>query len=287
MRQMIRLALSDMDNTLLPFGQDRVDERTLGAISTLRSSGVRFGPATGRDEQELHRFFAGDDSCFETGIVSNGKKVKVDGELVWARYLDRDALQRLADAFAPVPGVFVAVYPAKTDLSNPAYVLGATPAQMAPYERRFKFNGTIVSQVPDIDVIAATVACEEDEAMDWVRREAARVAPELVVVPPVPNWFDVLPRGVNKGTSLRHLLEALGIGPEEVVFFGDAENDLQIMGEIPNSVAVANATREAAEAARWHIGPCWDDAVADALLDIAEVSGTDAPPRFMRDGDEA
>ena len=27
--------------------------------------------------------------------------------------------------------------------------------------------------------------------------------------------------------------------------------------------------------------------VNDALLDIAEVSGTDAPPRFMRDGDEA
>jgi hydroxymethylpyrimidine pyrophosphatase-like HAD family hydrolase len=120
-----------------------------------------------------------------------------------------------------------------------------------------------------------------------VRREAERVAPELVVVPPVPNWFDVLPRGVNKGTSLRHLLDALGIGPDEVAFFGDAENDLQIMGEIPNSVAVANATREAAEAACWHIGPCWDDAVADALLDIAEVAGTDVAPRFMRDGDEA
>jgi hydroxymethylpyrimidine pyrophosphatase-like HAD family hydrolase len=34
---------------------------------------------------------------------------------------------------------------------------------------------------------------------------------------------------------------------------------------VPNSVAVANATDEAAAAARWHIGRCEDDAVALAI----------------------
>ena len=39
--------------------------------------------ADGRERaQELMRFFGGDDSAFQTGILSNGKKIYVDGELL-------------------------------------------------------------------------------------------------------------------------------------------------------------------------------------------------------------
>ena len=51
--------------------------------------------------------------------------------------------------------------------------------------------------------------------------------------------------------------------------FGDAGNDLSMLSHVPDSVAVANATPEAAAAARWHIGACADDAVADAVLALA------------------
>ena len=38
----------------------------------------------------------------------------------------------------------------------------------------------------------------------------------------------------------------------------------------------------AAEAARYHIGSCPDDAVADALFDIAESTRRGEMPSFMR-----
>lgn len=280
---MIKLALTDMDNTLVPFGQDRVSDSVFEAVSLVREAGLRFGPATGRDEQELRRFFGGDESCFETGILSNGKKVKLDGELVAVHYMDKVALQRLADAFFAVPGVFLCAYPAKTDYTNPVYVLGARTAEMAAYESRLRFNGIPCEQLPDIDFIAGAMACSgSKENMDNVRRIAACLAPEFDIVAPIANWFDVLPKGVSKASGLDELIAAMGISDEEVAFFGDGENDIKMMGRVPNSVAVANAMPAAAEAARWHIGACLDDGVPVALRELARVAGTDEPADFMR-----
>jgi hydroxymethylpyrimidine pyrophosphatase-like HAD family hydrolase len=78
------------------------------------------------------------------------------------------------------------------------------------------------------------------------------------------------------------LLDELGIAREEVVVFGDADNDLAILLGVENSVAVDNATSAVKEAAKWHIGPCDDDAVAQALEDIARAVRTGTTPDFMR-----
>lgn len=280
---LIRLALSDIDNTLVPFGQPYASDRVFEAMRNARAAGVQFGPATGRDEQELMRFFKGDRSCFATGILSNGKKVLVDGELVWVRYVENLALQRLAEAFRPLPGCFVIAYPAKTSLDNPAYVIGANTNEMAVFEQRFKFNGIIVNEVPDMDLIAATIACTESAfTLDDVRRISRSVSPEFDVVSPVPNWFDVIPAGVSKASAFDILLGKLGLTPEEAVFFGDAENDLQIMARTPNSVAVANATPAAAEAARFHIGPVTADGVADALDELATAAREGRTAAFLQ-----
>ncbi len=279
---MIKLALSDMDNTLVPFGEQHVSDEVLEAIREVRAAGVQFGPATGRDEQELHRFFKGDESAYATGVISNGKKVKIEGELVSVTCLDNEALQRLAIALHLIRGCFVNAYPLKTTVENPAYVLGANLSELGPYEQRFKFNGVLVNALPDEPMIAATIAVPGgDEMLDAVRRISREVAPEFDYVEPVPGWMDVIPHGVNKASAFEILIGELGISRDEVVFFGDAENDLQIMERTPNSVAVANATPAAAEAARYHIGPCVAGAVPDALREIAVAAQEGQMPAFL------
>ena len=85
----------------------------------------------------------------------------------------------------------------------------------------------------------------------------------------MPAYSNVMPRGWNKGSAVRWLVERLGVGLDEVVVFGDANNDLPMFSVVPNSVAVAGASSEAAAAARWHIGACEDDAVAAAIEALA------------------
>jgi hypothetical protein len=103
-------------------------------------------------------------------------------------------------------------------------------------------------------------------------RDALRErVPELSFVFPFPtsSTIDITPAGVTKLTGLNLLIDALGIGLDEVCVFGDGENDLTVINAVPNSVAVANADPEVIRAARWHIGADVDDAVAYALEALA------------------
>jgi Cof subfamily protein (haloacid dehalogenase superfamily) len=282
---LIKLVLSDMDNTLIPFGAPSVSPRTLEAIHDVINAGVHFGPDTGRDYVELMRFFHMDESCFMTGIMSNGKRVRVDGRDVWTYSIPHDWLQRIADALKPERGMFLVCFPLDTNLFNPAYVVGASEEEMNEYERLVHFNGGRVNDVPDIDFIAAAIACNGDEKRHaYCQQLVAKACPEVETIMSIPNWFDVLPHGINKASALDTILDAVGATRDEVVVFGDSGNDVAILSEVHYSVAVANATDEVKGICNFSCGASADEGVADALFEIARAARAHEVPAFLREG---
>lgn len=280
---MIKLVLSDMDNTLVPLGARHVSPRTIEAIHDVLDAGVRFGPATGRDYVELLRFFSMDESCFMTGIFSNGKRVRVDGNYARTTLLDRDVLVRIDEVLRPERGMFLVCFPADTNLLNPAYGVGVSSRELAIFEERTSFVGGVVDEVPDLDFIAATIACEGGPGrMELCRDLVSEAVPEVRIVSAIPEWFDVLPQGLSKAGGLEVLVDELGITVDEVAVFGDAENDLEILEKVPNSVAVANATEEVKRAACYEVGASADEGMADALFEIARATRAGEMPAFLR-----
>ncbi len=279
---MIKLVLSDMDNTLIPLGCKHVSLRTLVAIHALRAEGVEFAPSTGRDRVELLPFFVGDDDYYRTGILSNGKKVYVKGDLVSLRLIDNALVERLVEIVDRYPGCFVNIYPYKTDVSNPVFSIGCTAEEMLAFGGEFRFRGIAADRVPKRQIIGVTVACaaEPEVVEDLIHAIHAEI-PELDVTRTFPNWLDILPKGVSKASGLNDLIAAMGIGRDEVAVFGDAENDLSIMSVVPNSVAVANAMDSVKKVARWHVGACADDGVAEAMEQIAQAAHVGGMPQFM------
>ncbi len=279
---MIKLVLCDVDNTLVPFNERPVSPQTLEAIRELRASGIRFGLATGRDSYELLHIFGGESEPLQTGILSNGKKILVDGELKSLSLIDRNGMVRLAREVRDIPNTFVCVYPLATDERNPVWCLGATQDQMEEFARVFEFTGTLADEVPDEPIIGATVACgESQERFDQILRRFAKITPQFDFAQPTKRWCDILPAGLSKGTAIDSLLRLLDVGLDEVLVFGDADNDLGLLQAVPNSVAVANATPAAKAAARWHIGACEDHAVAGALRALARAARAGKMPDFM------
>ena len=90
-----------------------------------------------------------------------------------------------------------------------------------------------------------------------------------------------MPKGVSKASGLEVLLKATGFGYDEVVIFGDAENDLEILKKVPYSVAVANATPEVLRTANYVVGASEDDGVACALEEITRATKAGEMPRFL------
>jgi HAD superfamily hydrolase (TIGR01484 family) len=57
------------------------------------------------------------------------------------------------------------------------------------------------------------------------------------------RYFDVLPKGISKGPSIRRLIDHLGIPEQRVLCAGDTVNDLSMLASGLNAVAVGNSER--------------------------------------------
>lgn len=282
---MIRLALTDLDDTLIAVGAPRASDAALAAIHAMLDQGLHFGPVSGRIPSAMGWMFAGDEACYATGAFANGQMIYVDGELVHQETLDTAALQHVADVLDDqVDGAVLAIYDVMGDGKASFVTRDASRLDGYPEVRREVGHPTL----PALDERATYVKANVHVAGDLARRTVVRdllrrecPAFDFVFPNPQAPLIDLGPHGWDKGTAVVELARQLGVGLDEVATFGDSENDLPMLRAVPNSVAVANASPEAAAAARWHIGPSSADSVAGALQDIADASHAGDLPSFM------
>ena len=84
-------------------------------------------------------------------------------------------------------------------------------------------------------------------------------------------YYEYCPKGINKGTSIRMAMEKLHIRPQEVIAFGDAENDISMLEYAGIGVAMGNATEKVKEIADEVTDTNDNDGIAKSLyrhLDI-------------------
>ena len=77
--------------------------------------------------------------------------------------------------------------------------------------------------------------------------------------------LEILDREVDKATALRTICRQLGVTPAETIAIGDGDNDVTMLRYAGISVAVANASRAALDAARLVTRSNNDNGVAHAL----------------------
>ena len=276
---MIKLVLSDLDSTLIWREDHVITPRALAAVHTLMDAGVHFAPCTGRIMRDLPRMFAGDASACATAVTSNGQLTYLDGELVDAVAVPRDALVAVRERLSSVDDAYLVVEFEGEKVAVGAelgYVL-AHPDSFWRVERALDDVPTVPCHKANVRVVGSYERCRE------VASALGAAIPELDFVCPIPGTphIDVTPAGVGKDHGGEVLMERLGLAAEEVCCFGDAENDLAVLRHYPHSVAVASAVPAVLACARWRVGPANEDAVADALLDIAEATSAGRIPRFM------
>lgn len=271
----IRLVLSDMDGTLLPFGAHEVSARTMAGIRALRDAGIAFGPSSGRERSDLIRYFHGDELSVATGIMGNGKLVYLDGELVYRRPLPRDQIEALAEAVFELPGVMLNLYRpldehghGKTGFIS----LGISEDEKRLFQAETGIN--LVPRLPDGDITTCAVIVAPQVAdVDEAHAVVAAACPKLDFPFPAPHVFDVLERGWSKVSALPILLEHLGIDASQIAYLGDSQNDLTMMAAIPHSFCMGNGSAEAKAAARWVVDACEDDGAAKVMEMLAARGG--------------
>ena len=77
--------------------------------------------------------------------------------------------------------------------------------------------------------------------------KALRIHPDFETAVTSRYVIEVTPTGVNKAFGISHLIAHLDILPEEVIAFGDSENDLEMLKYVGMGIAMGNATKHLKE----------------------------------------
>ncbi len=72
-------------------------------------------------------------------------------------------------------------------------------------------------------------------------------------------------KGVNKGAALDNLCKAINFTPDEIMSFGDADNDIEMLQFSGCGIAMANASEECKRAAKYETLSNAQDGIAAAI----------------------
>ena len=121
------------------------------------------------------------------------------------------------------------------------------------------------------DPLAKIIFGSDDEREVERIEELLRAHPmaeDFTLIRSERRLFEILPKGMHKGLALSKLIEHLGIDPQKTVAVGDYNNDVGMLRSARYGIAVANACREAMEAADLVTVSNEEHAIARIIYDI-------------------
>jgi Cof subfamily protein (haloacid dehalogenase superfamily) len=97
------------------------------------------------------------------------------------------------------------------------------------------------------------------------RRLKDRFGDKINITKSFPTFLEILNAGVSKGEGLKIAMRHRGLKPEEVIAFGDEENDLSMFPAAGFACAPANAVEKIKAAADFIYGPNTEEGLAAYL----------------------
>ena len=265
----IKLIATDMDGTFLDekgtYDRLRFDR----LLKEMQARGIHFVAASGNSMPRLNRIFEG----FEkevTFVAENGARLVEKGETLIHQTMPRSELNALLAYFSDKLVDYRAVV---SGLNNSYRLEEASfhyrPGLIEPKEFEVFISHILpvddFSQIPAHEPISkVTLLIPEDHgriAADFNQNASGN----LVAVGSGYGAIDFIQKGIHKAWGLGQLMDRYGLRPDQVMTFGDGDNDIEMLQLTPHSYAVANASGPVQAAANHLIGHHKDGAVLATL----------------------
>ncbi|MDF2563203.1 MAG: hydrolase [Microbacterium sp.] len=262
----VRLIATDLDGTLLD-SSSAVTPRTRVALDAARERGIHVVPVTARQPIGL-RAIAADAGFDGWALCSNGAyAVRLDdGRMLFAEELPADTIRTLVQALrASIPGLLFASVRegGETFVAQEGY---AEIAQLSDHKRDPRTMGGVpleqVLAAPSLKLVIRHPELAPAALFDTLRNLGLTLFEATLSGAP---FVEVMAEGVTKATGLARLCEHLGIDRADVVAFGDALNDVEMLRWAGRGVAMAHAEPVVQDAADETTASNDDDGVAQVI----------------------
>ncbi|MCL2277535.1 MAG: Cof-type HAD-IIB family hydrolase [Treponema sp.] len=275
----IRGLAIDLDGTmLLPGGI--LGNRTRDCLKKLISMGMQVIISTGRaiESSEKYRSEIGAEGPM---VFFNGAEIAdvPSGKILYANLIGMDVVDFGTD-IARKLGIHYQVYlPAgispDTGLEDPKKTWESLLIDKDDPEADNYYKHTGISPlIKDLKAVVAfpingcikSMFIADPSCHDEIRRLLnERFGNKINVTRSFPTFLEILNAGVSKGEGLKIVMKHRGLKPEEVIAFGDEENDLPMFTAAGYACAPMNARENVKEAADFIYGANTEEGIAEYL----------------------
>ncbi len=234
----------DLDGTLNN-DQKIITQRTRDALLSVQRQGVIVVLASGRPAPGLKRESDALMLKQYNGLLSsyNGGKVveAATNKVLYEKSLPNETAVRLLKYIEAFP-----VTPMVDDGKD--YYAVDKEAFMVGYESRLnnlgiKVVGNVADEV-DFNPVKVLIAAPNDVLISVAEQIMEPFNEELSFVQSTPFFLEATVKGINKASSLEAICELKNIKPEEVIAFGDEQNDIKMLQFAGLGVAMGNASEK-------------------------------------------
>jgi Cof subfamily protein (haloacid dehalogenase superfamily) len=250
--QPFKLIAADMDGTLFT-SQHTLSPRTEAALRAATDSGIPIVIATGRARSALAVETIEHLGLQTPGIFLQGTAVhNADGSLLHSNPLDAELAATLI-SLSEAEGYYMILYsgtrlitiPTNPYIHHVGQVVHEGDLEIVKTLRDVLAGNLHIHKIALWDRADRLPAIRGGIAEQFgakVRLVEALPASLLAGGGAVPAALEMLPPAISKGTALAQLLrEDFHLSPEEVIAFGDGENDLELLQVAGFGVAMGNA----------------------------------------------
>jgi Cof subfamily protein (haloacid dehalogenase superfamily) len=254
---LIKAIAVDKDGTFLN-SEHSYDKAYFDRLFTeIKRQNIKFIVASGNQYAQLQSFFPGKDEDI-TYVGENGAVTYFKDELLNAHHFDATLIEDVVKFLEQEHQIKnIILSGVKT-----SYLRHDAPEAFKEYVKLYYKDITYVDNFDDLshDKIVKVAMHIADETLlnDVVNELNAKFGQSIRSVTSGFDSLDLLVPHVNKGEAIKELLAEWDIQEDELLAFGDANNDIEMLQLTPHSYAMESCSPELAEVAH-HRAPSNDD----------------------------
>lgn len=258
----IKMIAVDMDGTFLDehssYNQKRFDQ----IYQVLKERGIHFVVASGNPYLKLQNCFPHIQNEL-TYIAENGGYIMSQGQELFSAHLSSQDSLLIIDALQTMPDVLCWVCTKKQ-----SYTLETLPEiyyqMFLPYFPDVKK----VKDFKDIEepIIKFALYLPQQNVNERIHDLSEIIQQKARIVDSGHDCIDIIPQNVSKGHAIQILMDQLHISADEIMAFGDAENDIEMLQKVKYGYVMDNAKDSMKKQFQW-IAPSHND---EGVLEVIE-----------------
>ena len=275
---MKKVIIMDIDGTLT--NEDKIiSENTKNKLKELQSQGAVLVLASGRPTRGLMQFAKELEMDKHNGLLVsfNGARVTdcETGNILFDQTMTVDTCKAVLNHmknFDVIPMVYKGEYLHVTDVYNNIVHAYGRELNIIHYESRL--CNYKLCEVDDLEEFAdfpmnkILTAGEPDYLQENYKKMMEPFKDSLNCVFTADMYFEFTEKGIDKANALHCALTPLGYTKEDMIAFGDAQNDKTMLEYAGIGVAMGNATQEIKDIADYITLSNNDDGIVHALNEL-------------------